>query len=171
MAAVRPAGPEPMIRSFVSVRPSPPPVKPGPPGTVVGAGESYAMSGRGAGALGAATPVSPEKSIARPPNGDAAGPPLPFPSALWESAGMRTDVPAPSAPGCCLLIDANIPLPPYPRGVSGRSSRVPQLGNQRRAQELELVRLVHVPDAEQHVLRAGIAELAEALDVLLRCVR
>src|SRR5262245_35088654 len=106
------------------------------------------MPGRGAGALGAATPVSPEKSIESPPNGDA---PVPFRSTPSEP-GRWTDSPAWSAPECCLLIDANIPPRPYPGGVSPGGSRVPQLREDGRAEELQLVGLVNVAKTEQDVL-------------------
>src|SRR6185369_12266317 len=71
MAAVRPAGPEPTMRSLVSVRPGPPFEVEGPPGAGAGSSSPKAMvSGeRGAGAYGAATEVSPEKSMVMPPKG------------------------------------------------------------------------------------------------------
>src|SRR6266550_5605551 len=126
MAAVSPAGPEPTISSFDSVRRSPVAVKPGPPGVVATAcpPKSIARLGRGAGATGAPTSMSPEKSIARPPNGGgaidgasstdvsvAAPGLLPF-----RLAGSRTDAPTRSASEGCLLIDANIPPRLYPGG-------------------------------------------------------
>ena len=41
----------------------------------------------------------------------------------------------------------------------------------RAAEELELVGLPHVPNAEEDVLGAGVAELAEAIDDLLAASR
>src|SRR5689334_17226102 len=127
------------------------------------------MSGRGAGADGAATPVSLEKSMLRPPKGDATGAePDPLCSALSDP-GNRTEAPALCAPVGCLLIDANIPpRRPYPGGVSSVASCVAQLGDDLRSQQLELVRFVHVADAEQDVLRAGVAHLSEPVDELPR---
>src|SRR5262249_46371539 len=108
-------------------------------------------------------PVSPEKSIDSPPKGEA---PVPFRS-VPSDPGRRTDSPACSAPGCCLLIDANIPPRPYPGGVSSRGSCVPELREHARAQELQLVRLVDVTEAEQDVLDARVAELTEARHELI----
>src|SRR5204862_499446 len=82
--------------------------KPGRPGAVATAGppKSMARLGRGAGATGAPTSMSFEKSIARPPNEGAAGGAsstevsvaapgvLPF---LFAEAGIRTDAPTRSA--------------------------------------------------------------------------
>src|SRR4029079_9886722 len=128
----------------------------------------------GAGAVGAPPVVSPEKSIDRPPKGD---PPVPFrsvASAAGALTGRLTASPPRSAPSCCLLIDANIPPSPSPGGVSeaaAAGSCVPQLRQDRRAEELQLVCLVYVADAEQDVLGARIADLAEVIDQPLRRLR
>src|SRR6185369_377408 len=107
---------------------------------------------------------------------DACLPPAPLRSGAWVSAGMRTDAAAPSAPGCCLLIDANIPPWRYPRGVfdlgvARGPLRVAQLRQHGRAEQLQLVGLPDVPDAEQDVLDAGVPELAEVLDDLVGGLR
>src|SRR5436309_5298160 len=161
------------MTSLDSVRPSPVDVKPGPPGAVATAGppKSMARFGRGAGATGAPTSVSPEKSIARPPNGSgatgvasstevsvAAPGFVPF-----RLDGSRTDAPTRSVSEGCLLIDANIPPRRYPGGVS----RVAELRQQRAAEQLELVGLPDVANAEQDVLRTGVTELAEPIDDLV----
>src|SRR6185369_14067414 len=126
MAAVRPAGPEPTIRSLVSVRPGPPFELEGPPGAGAGSSSPKAIvSGeRGAGAYGAATEVSPEKSMVMPPKGlvslpdsgsgtgtEAAAARALEPSAESAMGGLLPffDSTAPASTGrVCLLIDASI---------------------------------------------------------------
>src|SRR5215212_10609858 len=106
MAAVNPAGPEPTIRSFGSVRPSWLALKAGPPVVRPTAAppKSIWRSPSGAGAAGAATPVSPEKSIERPPNGTAGA-----------ATGSSADVSV-SAADLWTLSEGR---PPVPVGVAG----------------------------------------------------
>src|SRR5439155_12731802 len=99
MAAVRPAGPDPTMISLLSVLPSEADTKPGPPGAVpiAGAPKSIASEGRGAGADGAATAVSAEKSMTSPPNAGRAPVP-PAPTVLGLPPGPPAPPAGPSAP-------------------------------------------------------------------------
>src|SRR5258706_1290015 len=119
----------------------------GPPGAVVGTAspKSIARAGRGAGAAGAATEVSAEKSIESPPN------------ALLS-----------------VFIVLIVPREAYSPGVSGRGSRgrskVAELGQDRFAHELDLAGLPDVVVADDDVLGAGVRELAVGLDEGARVV-
>src|SRR5258706_5959805 len=178
MAAVSPAGPEPTIRSFVSVRPGPPLAVEGPPAAGTGnSSPNSIVSGKmGAGAYGAATEVSPEKSMVRPPKGLVSLPSLEEASSLVVADGLPPFLDAVTSTGrVCLLIDASIARGIYPRGVyAGRAPRVSQRVQLRQdlaADQLELLGLEEIADAEQDVLGSGIAQLAEALDDLVRRLR
>src|SRR5688500_8196418 len=98
------------MSSLVSVRPSWIEVNPGPPGAVARAlfPKSIARSGRGAGAAGAATPVSFEKSIDSPPNETGLVGAVAASSALVSVAAAGA-VAGAAAGDCCLLIDASLP--------------------------------------------------------------
>src|SRR5512143_3752564 len=135
--------------SLLSVRPSCAASKPGPPGVVASAGapKSIARSGRGAGAAGAATDVSPEKSMRRPPKAGnppaaptaasffviAGGVAADAPSAVAASAVAPVPFPSPAevpfarrltALGLvCLPIDASLPRLDTPGGYRFRPTR------------------------------------------------
>src|SRR6476660_6965086 len=90
MAAVRPAGPDPTMTSFASIRPSPLAIVDGPP-VAVDAWVGLDPIAIGADPNGVAAPaVSPERSMARPPNGFSGAAPLPCSWSVMASIVSRT---------------------------------------------------------------------------------
>src|SRR6185295_16424884 len=126
------------MRSFVSTRPSPLATVVGPPVAVVGASGAMAIGA----AFASALPVSPLKSMARPPNG---------------SLSFITDIVAP------LRYSPRVSGRPWRDGVLQGLQGGDDLGQPR-----DPIGVVHVGDAEDYGVRTGVRELAEAVDHVVR---
>src|SRR5689334_14065646 len=139
--------------TLASVRPWWAAVKPGPPGMATAAASGSEKSiwrpGRGAGAVGAATDVSPEKSMLRPPKDRFSG-------LAGAGASVAGATGTAGESSCCLLIDASLPRRPYPQGVSQGT----QVRKHVAPEQLELLGPLGVADREQDVLGAGVGKLA-----------
>src|SRR5512135_1737098 len=121
MAAVRPAGPEPMIRTLDDVRPAPSVPTSGPPGTGAAAGASAIIE---IAPPSGAAPAPPPKLILSPPKGLAGALAVPFvvPS-VASPPGLVVSVIVVVVSACVPLSESTVARSAHtPRGYPGGSA-------------------------------------------------